>query len=75
MIKPSQGNQTLRQGMVALLESRTMGIRELSQALGIREKEIPQHLACVEKSLKARGKRLCFEPCVCLDCGFEFKDR
>ena len=60
---------------MGLLESQTLGLREISQALGIMEKEIPHHLSAIEKSLKPKGKRLYSEPCLCLDCGFEFKNR
>jgi len=48
--------------------------RDISRRLGIREKEVYEHLPHVEKSL-GNGVTLIADPARCLDCGFVFKKR
>jgi predicted Zn-ribbon and HTH transcriptional regulator len=48
--------------------------RDLSAILGIKEKEVYEHLPHVEKSL-GKGANIISEPARCLACGFEFKKR
>jgi len=48
--------------------------REISQFLGIKEKEVYEHLPHVEKSL-GRSASLISTPARCLDCGFVFSKR
>lgn len=74
----NQGNhsQTLRQLIVALLDQKEMTARELSQMLGIREREVYDHLFHVARSVAARGKRrLTILPFRCLSCGYLFEER
>jgi transcriptional regulator len=68
-------NATVRQDMIRLLREGPRTIRDLSQELGVMEKDLPMHLASVEKTLKNSGDRLISEACRCMACGFEFKDR
>ena len=49
--------------------------KDLSARAGMSEKEIPEHLEHLEKSLKAKGERLVVKPAECLACSFVFKDR
>ena len=49
--------------------------RDLSKLASIPEHEVADHLAHVERSLRARGERLIVEPPACLDCGFAFTRR
>ena len=51
-----------------------MTARDLSQALGLSEKEIAGHLEHVEKSLKP-PRRLAITPPSCHQCGYAFRDR
>jgi len=67
--------QTLRRRILALLEEQAMDARELSAALGIREKEVTDHLVHVERTVAAGKRRFVLSPSRCLDCGFEFKKR
>ena len=69
------GNQTLRQGMIALLKAEECGVRDISQALHISEKEVADHLAHIRRSLSATRQTLEMRPAECLACGFVFKDR
>ena len=66
---------TVRQTLIELLNEGSMNTMELSQKVGIREKEIAAHLSHISRSLQAQGKRLVIRPAVCLLCGYEFKDR
>jgi predicted Zn-ribbon and HTH transcriptional regulator len=61
--------------MIALLSEEEMGARDISQSLGIREKEVYAHLPHISRSVAARGKRLVILPARCLGCGFVFEDR
>jgi predicted Zn-ribbon and HTH transcriptional regulator len=71
---PSAG-QTKRQEIIDLLSEREMTARELSQTLGIREKEVYEHLPHIARSLSARGKNIVIGPPRCLACGYVFQNR
>lgn len=71
----NERQHTVRQAMIDVLVEGPRSIRDLSQALGIMEKDVTAHLPFVEKTVKHLKKRLCSEPCRCLTCGFVFKDR
>lgn len=61
--------------MMDLLGNHEMDARDLSQALGIREKEVYDHLDHIARSLAIQGKRVHMKPCRCLSCGYVFQDR
>jgi len=67
--------QTIRQTLIDLLSGEPLCARELSRVLGIREKEVCDHLVHIERTAGARGKKLTTLPFACLDCGFVFRDR
>jgi predicted Zn-ribbon and HTH transcriptional regulator len=67
--------QTIRQQMIVLLSKEDMGARELSQAIGIREKEVYEHLSHIARSVAAQRKKLIIQPFRCLVCGYVFQDR
>jgi predicted Zn-ribbon and HTH transcriptional regulator len=67
--------QTIRQKIILLLEEGEMTARDLSRSLGIREREVYEHLAHIGRTLAARGNRLVVPPFACLDCGYVFRDR
>jgi len=66
---------TIRQQIMALLQEREMNARELSQAVGISEKEAYGHLGHIARSLIAHGHKLRVQPSQCRSCGFVFQDR
>lgn len=69
-------SQTLRQLITALLDQKEMTARELSQAVGIREREVYDHLSHIARSVAAKGKRrLTILPFRCLSCGYLFEER
>jgi len=74
--KEHQDNvKTTRQQMIALLSENDMSARELSQAIGIREKEVYEHLPHIARSAVAQRKKVIIRPSYCLVCGYVFQDR
>jgi len=67
--------ETIRQRMIALLIDKEMDARELSRTMGIREREIYEHLPHIALSVARQRKRLIIQPVRCLVCGYLFKDR
>ena len=68
-------DQTIRQEMISMLSEEEMSVRDLSQAVGIREREVYDHLVHIERTVSAQGKKLVLLPIECLNCGYIFKDR
>ena len=71
----NERTQTVRQEIMAWLEQGPMSMRELSQAVGIMEKDVGHHLEYIEKTLRSLNRKIFITPCYCLGCGFTFKDR
>ena len=66
---------TIRQQIFELLAREAASAREISQEVGISEKEVPGHLNHLAKTARQMGKRLELLPFACLDCGFVFQKR
>ncbi|OEU63173.1 MAG: transcriptional regulator [Desulfobacterales bacterium PC51MH44] len=66
---------TIRQQMLALLSKNEMSARELSQTIGIGEKEVYAHLSHIARSANAQRKKLIIIPSRCLECGYVFEKR
>ena len=67
--------QTVRQQVIDLLRHGDMTVRDLSQAVSITEKDVFEHLAHIDRSLKIHGEKLTGIPYTCLNCGFQFDQR
>jgi transcriptional regulator len=67
--------KTIRQQIIDLLSEVEMNAIELSQDLGIREKEVYEQLPHIARSVASQGKKLVVEPSRCLKCGYVFEDR
>ena len=67
--------KTIRQQIIELLSDEQMDARELSRAVGIKEKEVYEHLTHIARSVAAKGSKLTIRPSECLKCGYVFKDR
>ena len=67
--------QTIRQQIIEFLSNKEMGGKEISQSVGIREKEVYDHLSHIARSVNARRKKLIIIPSRCLECGYIFEDR
>lgn len=68
-------DRTLRQSILDHLERGPLSARELSALLHIRERDVIPHLEHLERSLRRAGRRLEFEPAVCLSCEYRFSSR
>lgn len=72
---PSAAAATVRDRLEEELRREPATAFELSQRVGIPEKDVPEHLQHLERSLRAKGERLQMDPAACLQCGFVFKHR
>jgi predicted Zn-ribbon and HTH transcriptional regulator len=66
---------TTRQQIILLLSEGNCTARDLSQTLGVREKEVYAHLAHIARSVVPQRQRLLVIPSKCLSCGFVFDTR
>ena len=66
---------TIRQQMIALLSQGEYGARDLSQTLGIREKEVYDHLLHVARTVASQKQQFKVIPSRCLTCGHVFYNR
>jgi len=66
---------TKRQQIAELLTQREYGAKEISQLVGIREKEVYTHLSHIAKSVKPQKKKLRIAPSKCMNCHYEFETR
>ena len=59
-----------------LLTGRMLSSRQLAALVGIRERQVEEHLIHIVKSVgRDRSRRFVLEPSECQDCGFVLKDR
>lgn len=68
-------NKTIRQEIISHLENDRMTARDISQLVGIKEKDVYHHLAFIERTVRQQKKSVCVDPYYCLGCGFQFKNR
>ena len=66
---------TIRQQIIELLTGGEMDARDLSRGVGLKDKEVYEHLAHIARSQAARGGKLAIRASECLSCGYVFKDR
>jgi len=71
----NERKQTIRQEIIDVLENNPLTVREISQSIGIMEKDVYHHLSFIEKSIKHHNKKIDIEPHCCMNCGFQFKNR
>ncbi len=74
MVRLREDTLTKRRRIVQMLREGECTARDISQALGIREKEVYEHLPHVERSLGG-GTSVISRPAECLHCGFVFRKR
>lgn len=66
---------TLRDALRRALRAGPATAKELSMDVGLRERDVAEHLAHLARSLEHRGEKLVVEPASCVACGFVFEDR
>jgi predicted Zn-ribbon and HTH transcriptional regulator len=67
--------KTIRQELIDALMDREMTAIDLSQEVGIGEKEVYEHLPHIARSVASQGNKLVVEQPRCLKCGFVFEGR
>ena len=68
--------RTPRQRMIDVITGTRLSSHQLAQMLGIRERQVEEHLDHVVKSIaRDKTRRFILEPSRCQDCGFIFHDR
>ena len=68
-------SQTVRQEILEHLRDTPATARELSSLIGIREKDIVEHLPHIHRSLHKKTARLVVDPAQCSSCGYTFSNR
>jgi len=69
---PADRHDTLRREIITLLSAESLTAREISERLGIPEKEVLEHLEHVRIALHGG---LVMIPALCMACGFSFRKR
>jgi hypothetical protein len=72
---PSPREETLRQGIIALLEVEPVTALEISERIGLAQREVAGHLDHIRHSLHRQGRSLAVLPAECRGCGFVFAKR
>jgi len=72
---PAPPQETIRQRIAELLHGEPLTAREISAAVGIREKDVARHLQHIRQSLHGGAVRLELEAATCRKCGFVFVKR
>ncbi len=67
--------ETLRQGIIALLAEEPLTTRDISTRIGIAQHEVEAHLEHIRHSLNRQGFSLVVLPAECRNCGFLFVKR
>ena len=72
---PAQREGTLRQSMITLLRHNPLSAREISEQVGVTEREVYTHLEHIRQSLHREATTLSVLPAECRGCGFMFTKR
>ncbi|MFQ5737069.1 MAG: transcriptional regulator [Thermodesulfobacteriota bacterium] len=68
---------TVRQSIAETLRGGPVTAKDISRAVGIKEKEVIEHLQHIARSVASGrdGTRFVVHPSACLSCGFVFRKR
>jgi predicted Zn-ribbon and HTH transcriptional regulator len=72
---PKPRTETVRAALLRALVDGPQSALELSRRVGVRDKDVAEHIEHIARSLRAQGRELGMEPAECLDCGYVFKKR
>lgn len=72
---PVERHETVRQGIISILEGQTLSAKEISGSVSIPEKEVYEHLEHIRMTVDARDGYLVITPAECAKCGFIFRKR
>jgi predicted Zn-ribbon and HTH transcriptional regulator len=72
---PPERDLSPRARIASVLREELVTARELSQRVGVSEKDVTLHLEHLARSARHAGERMVVAPAGCLGCGFAFEDR
>jgi predicted Zn-ribbon and HTH transcriptional regulator len=72
---PGARSETVREAIRRALRAGRATARDLSSEIGVRERDVAEHLEHLERSAPHRGERLVVTPASCVACGYAFRDR
>ena len=72
---PAEKSETLRRQIIILLREGEISAKEISMAIGIREKDVFQHLEHIQQTCRHEKEQLAIRPAFCKGCGFVFQKR
>lgn len=72
---PAERHETIRREIMEALKGHTVSAKEISAEVGIREKEVSDHLEHIQRSLHKESRCLLITPAECKKCGFVFRKR
>ncbi len=72
---PEERTRTVRDALRAALRQGPADARDLSLAVGIRERDVAAHLEHLARSLRRTGEHLAMTPAACQACGYAFGTR
>lgn len=74
-VVPAERGESLRQSLLHALKQGERTAWELSEIVGISEREVYGHLLHIRRSLRRSTQKLQLRPAECLRCGFVFTKR
>ena len=72
---PVEMHHTVRREVLSALSEGPRSAKEMSGKIGLREREVYEHLEHIRKTIGASGSRLVVTPAECKKCGFVFSKR
>lgn len=72
---PAERPETARQEIIHVLTGNTLSARDISINVGVRERDVYDHLEHIRRSLERKGGELVVTPSECRKCGFVFRKR
>lgn len=72
---PAERSETLRQSIMFFLQQGPATVRQISEEIGLAEKNVYEHLEHIRQSLQREGTSLSVLPPECRKCGFVFAKR
>lgn len=73
--KEEAPQMTVRRQIIEVLKEENMSALDLSQLIGIREREVYDHLDHIKRTISGKRESLVVTPSNCLKCGYEFTRR
>ena len=66
---------TIRRQIIEVLKKDNVSALELSQLIGIREREVYDHLDHIKRTISSKKENFIVTPSSCLKCGYKFAQR